>query len=187
MLDSGDHCSGSRRLFLRKACNRMPPILPAPRMATRRLGRPRRGDWEFVGVMAHSIRLPESARRAEGEIRRRSGCCVRWVTTVQEIEAYYGGVSLFRMRGGIAIGALEVLESASVDWETSWRLAMKKLLFAIPPLVLAGFLTLYMATPSNRTAVFAQAATPIRQHLLTKLRLPTRRRLLPPPCRIPIR
>ena len=37
---------------------------------------------------------------------------------------------------------------------------MKKLLFAIPPLVLAAFLALNTAAPSNRTAVFAQAAAP---------------------------
>ena len=37
---------------------------------------------------------------------------------------------------------------------------MKKLLFAIPPLVLAAFLALNTAAPSNRTPVFAQAAAP---------------------------
>jgi mono/diheme cytochrome c family protein len=37
---------------------------------------------------------------------------------------------------------------------------MKKLLFTIPPLVLAAFLALNTAAPSNRTAIFAQAATP---------------------------
>jgi mono/diheme cytochrome c family protein len=37
---------------------------------------------------------------------------------------------------------------------------MKKLLFTIPPLVLAAFLALNTAAPSNRTAVFAQAAAP---------------------------
>ena len=30
-------CSGRSKLFLRNACSKMPPILPAPRMATRRL------------------------------------------------------------------------------------------------------------------------------------------------------
>lgn len=37
---------------------------------------------------------------------------------------------------------------------------MKKLLFAIPLLVLAAFLALNTAAPSNHTAVFAQAAAP---------------------------
>src|SRR5260370_27688070 len=31
-------CSAATRLFFRKACNRMPPILPAPKTATRKPG-----------------------------------------------------------------------------------------------------------------------------------------------------
>jgi hypothetical protein len=68
MLDGGDQLFGEQEIVLEEGLQQDAAHLACAENGDAKVGQNRRGDWKFVAVIAHSIRLPESELRAEREL-----------------------------------------------------------------------------------------------------------------------